>query len=115
MVQNKNKLIDHLAGNLATAVVHKVLEQAASDEHLKQYYAGEVSNSLERAKGYRERINPVGEPLPGKDADEIRERVIRGAAAELKLRIARGYRDVNLEMTNEVAEKILAGLKIINS
>jgi hypothetical protein len=96
MVQNRNKIIGHLAGNLTTAVVHKVLEDAASDENLKKYYASEASNSIEKARGYRKRINPVDEPLPEKDAVEIRERVIRGTAAG-------------------VAEKMLIELKIVIS
>jgi hypothetical protein len=113
MAQNRNKLFGHLAGNLTTAVVHKILEQATSDEYLKKYYANEASNSIEKARSYRERINPVDEPLAEKDATEIRARVIRSATAELKARIVKGYREVNLEPAARVTEQMLIELKIV--
>lgn len=114
MVQNRNKLLDLLTGNLANAVVHKVLEEATEDELRRKYYDDELSNSIEIAKNYRKKINPVNEPLPDKDAAEIRERIVSKAEAELKLRIAKGYENINLGSVREVADKLLAELKVIS-
>ena len=36
MTQNRNKLIDLFIGNIANAVVHKILEQAVDDEILRE-------------------------------------------------------------------------------
>ena len=61
MTQNRNKLLDLLAGNLANAVVHKVLEEAAEDEPLRKYYDDELSNSIEITKIYREKMQKIRE------------------------------------------------------
>lgn len=114
MTQNRNKLLDLLIGNLANAVVHKVLEEAAEDELRKKYYDDELLNSVEIAKNYREKINPINKPLPERDAAEIRGRIISKAEAELKLRIAKGYENINLDSVEEVTEKILADLIIVS-
>lgn len=114
MTQNRNKLIDLLIGNLANAVVHKVLEEAAEEEQRKKYYDDELSNSVEIAKGYREKINPKNEPLPEKDAAEIRHSVVNKADAELKLRIAKGYENINLGLVEETTAKLLAELKVVS-
>lgn len=114
MTQNRNKFIDLLIGNLANAVVHKVLEEAAEEEHRKKYYGDELSNSFEIAKGYRERINPANEPLPDKDIAEIREKIINKAEAELKLRITEGYENINLSLVEETTVKFLAELKVVS-
>lgn len=114
MTQNRNKLLDLLIGNLANAVVHRVLEEAAEDELRRKYYNDELSNSVEIAKNYRKKINPVSEPLPDKDVAEIRERTISKAEAELKLRIAKGYEKINIGSVGEVTDKLLADLKVVS-
>ena len=114
MTQNRNKLLDLLIGNLANAVVHKVLEEAAGEDSLKKYYYDELSNSIEVARNYRKKINPVSEPLPDKDAAEIRERTISKAEAELKLRVAKGYEKINLGSVGEVTDKLMADLKVVS-
>ena len=85
MTQNRNKLLDLLVGNLANAVVHKVLEDATEDE-----------------------------PLSDNGAAEAKERITNKAEAELKLRIAKGYENINLGSVEEVTKKILADLRIIS-
>ncbi len=114
MTQNRNKLLDLLIGNLANAVVHKVLEEAAEEEQRKKYYDDELSNSIEISKRYREKINPVNKPLPSKDAAEIKERIVGKAEAELKLRIAKGYENINLGLVEETTAKLLAELKVVS-
>ncbi len=112
--QNRNKLLNLLTGNLANAVVHKILEEASEEEPRKKYYDDELLNSIEIAKSYREKINPVNEPLLDKDAAEIKRKIINKATAELKLRITKGYENIKLELIEEAANRILAELKIIN-
>lgn len=114
MTQNRNKLLDLLIGNLANAVVHKVLVEAAEEAQRKKYYDDEFSNSIEIARDYRERINPVNEPLPENDAAEIRWKIINKAEAELKLRIAKGYENINLASVREVTNKLMADLNIFS-
>lgn len=115
MTQNRNKLLDLLIGNLANAAVHKVLEEAAEDELRKKYYDDELSNSIGIAKNYRGKINPINEPLPDKDAAEIREKIINKAETELKRRIAKGYGNINLASLREIVEKILVDLKVVSN
>lgn len=92
----------------------KSLRKPLRKSNAKKYYDDELSNSIEIAKSYRERINPVNEPLPENDTAEIREKIINKAEAELKLRIAKGYENINLASVGEVTEKILADLKVVS-
>lgn len=114
MTQNRNKLLDLLIGNAANAVVHQVLEEATKEESLKKYYDDELLNSVEIAKNYRKKINPALEPLPEKDAAQIKQKIINKARVELKLRMAKGYENIKLELIEETANRILAELKIIS-
>lgn len=114
MVQNRNKLLDLLIGNLANAAVHKVLMEAAEDELRKKYYDDEISNSIEIAQIYREKINPVNEPLSDKDAAEVKESILRKAEAELKLRIAKGYKNVKLDLVDKFVDELLIEMNILN-
>ena len=59
MTQNRNKLIALFIGNISNAVVHKILEEAVEDEVIRKYYDKELLNSIEIAKRYREKINPI--------------------------------------------------------
>ena len=115
MTQNRNKLLDLLIGNLANAVVHKILEEATEDELRRKYYDDELFNSIEIANTYREKINPVNEPLLDKDAEEIRKKIINKAEAKLKLRIAKGYENINIGSVGEITDKLLADLNVISS
>lgn len=44
MTQNRSKLIDLFIGNIANAIVHKILEQAIEDGLLRKYYNKELLN-----------------------------------------------------------------------
>ena len=112
MTQNRNKLIDLFIGNLANAVLHKILEQAIDDELLRKYYDKELLNSLEIAKRYREKINPINRPLPKKDIEHITNKVINNVNSELKLRIEKGYKNINLDSVEDTVEKILNDMQV---
>ena len=64
MVQNRNKLIDLLIGNLANAVAHRLLEAAIDKREIAEKYRKEIETSLETAANYRRKINPVSSALP---------------------------------------------------
>ncbi len=114
MAQNRNKLIDLFIGNLANAILHKILEQAVDDEMLRKYYDKELLNSIEIAKRYREKINPINRPLPEKDIGRIRIKIINKVNSELKLRIEKGYKNIHLELVESIADKMLTEMKVQN-
>ena len=84
---NRNKLIDLFISNLANVVLHKILEIAIDDEIIRKHYDKELGHSLEIAKKYREKINPVEDILPSKDIEYIKNKVINKVNSELKIRI----------------------------
>ena len=108
MVQNRNKLIDLLIGNLSNAVLHRILEQSVEDEDLSRYYEKEILNSVKIAKKYREKINPATEMLPREDSENIRNRVIERVNNKLKARIEEGYKNIDLASVEEAVEKLLS-------
>jgi len=112
MTQNRNKIIDLFIGNLSNAVVHKILEQAVDDEILRKYYDKELLNSVEIAKRYREKINPINGPLPEKDIAHIKSKIINKVISELKLRIEKGYKNLNLDLVEDIVNKMLVDMKI---
>lgn len=112
MTQNRNKLIGLFIGNLANAVLHKILEQAVEDELLRKYYDKELLSSIEIAKKYREKINPINRPLPEKDIGHIKSKVINKVSSELKLRIDKGYKNINLDLVENIANKMLVDMKV---
>ena len=114
MTQNRNKLIDLFIGNIANAVLHKILEQAVDDEVLRKYYDKELLNSVKIAKKYREKINPSHKALPEKDIEYIKSKLINKVNIELKLRIEKGYKNINLDLAEDLVDKILADMKVKN-
>jgi len=114
MAQNRNKLIDLLIGNLSNAIVHKILEEAIEDEAIRKHYDGELLNSLEIAKRYREKINPANEPFQEKDIIEIKSKIISKVNNELKLRISKGYENINLNAVEKTTNEMLKNNKIID-
>lgn len=113
MVQNKKKIIDLFTGNLANAVLHRILENAIEDETISNKYLKEVKNSWEIAKKYREKINPQNETLPQKYAKEIKNKIITRVTSELKTRISKGYQNLSLDSIEEQTKKALKELNII--
>jgi len=110
MTQNRNKLIDIFIGNLTNSVVHTILEKAVKEDkdYLADKYRKEFITSLEIAKRYRDKINPANIPLPEKDISFIKEKIIRKVKAELRIRISRGYQEINL---NEIDKEVNEALK----
>ncbi|HLC57016.1 MAG TPA: hypothetical protein VJH95_00430 [Candidatus Nanoarchaeia archaeon] len=90
MAQNRNKLIELFIGNLSNAVLHSMLEKAISNNELAGRYRQELITSLSIAKKYREKINPLHEPLPSKDKEYIKDKVIKKVKAGLAVRKAKG-------------------------
>lgn len=112
-IMNKNKLIDLFVANIANSVVHKILEKAIDKEEIAERYSKEIKNSWEIAKKYREKINPVNSPLPDKDIEEIRKRIENKVKRELKLRIEKGYENINLELVKDFVEETLKEMGVI--
>lgn len=100
-----------MAGNLANAVLHKILEQAVDNADITSKYLKEIDNSWEVAKRYREKINPADRPLPEKELKEIKEKIIRKVKAELQILMAHGYGNLNLESVERTVEEMLRKIK----
>ena len=128
MVHNRKKLIDLFVGNLSNAILHRILEKAVEDEIIRKYYDKEFLNSLEIAKihenqrffgtpkikrifsEYREKINPMHSTL--KEASQIKAIIIKKVTNELKIRISKGYKNIDLSLAESTAGDILAELKV---
>ena len=110
---NKNKLLNLFVSNLANVIVHKVLEKAIDKPEIANVYTKEVKNSFEIAKKYREKINPVDKFLPSHNIQELREKIIKKVKAELNLRIAKGYTNINLSLVEEFVDNSLKELSIM--
>ena len=113
MSQNRNKIIGLFVGNIANSVLHKILEESVEEDIIKDHYDKEFSASLELAKKYRRRIDPVEAPLPEKDIASIKEKARRNVLAELKKRISKGYTNINLELVESTIERLLKDTKVI--
>lgn len=112
MKQNKNRLIDLLVGNISNAILHRILEKAIDNPEISNKYLTEIENSWEISKKYREKINPVDRCLPEKDVEEIRKKVINKVKAELQIRIAHGYNNINADLVEPFVDKALKEMKI---
>lgn len=108
MSQNRNKLIDLFIGNISNSVVHRILEKAIEEENIRKHYDKEFIMSLEIAKKYRNKINPINKPLPKKDIAKIKEKIKKKAEAELKLRVSKGYTNINLELVEPIINELLS-------
>jgi len=64
------------------------------------------------AKKYREKINPISKPLPEKDIDYIKSKIINRVKSELNLRISKGYKNIDLSIIEELVLKALSNLNI---
>ena len=100
-------MIELFIGNISNAVVHKILERAVSKELIADKYRKELITSFEIAKKYREKINPLNRPLPNKDVEYIRTKIINKVRAELMTRISKGYKNIELSLVEELVDKAL--------
>lgn len=110
MALNRKKLVKLFIGNVSNAVLHKILEEAVEDGAIRKYYDKEFLNSLDIAKKYREKINPINSKLP--ESSEIKEAIIRKVNNELKVRIAKGYKNIDLSLVELNTNKFLSELKV---
>ncbi|MBS3091678.1 hypothetical protein J4217_04515 [Candidatus Pacearchaeota archaeon] len=92
---------------------HKILEKAIDKPEIATVYGKKVKNSLEIAKKYREKINPIDKVLPIHDIKDIREKVINRVKSELNLRITKRYININLSLVEKLVDISLKELKII--
>lgn len=113
IVQNRNKLIDLFIGNISNAIVHEILEKAIDVENISKKYEKESETSINKAKQYREKINPVNKVLPEKDAKYVKDKIIKNVRNELNLRIKRGYENINFDLIDKFVKKILKDMAII--
>jgi ubiquinone biosynthesis protein Coq4 len=110
---NRNKLLNLFISNLATAIVHKVLERAIDKPEITEFYHKEVKNSWEIAKNYRAKINPANNALPVHDISELRAKIIIKAKAELNLRIAKGYTNIDISLVERFVDDSLKELGVV--
>ncbi len=112
MGQNRNKLIALVIGNLSNSIVHTILEKAVKKEELADKYRKELITSFDIAKKYREKINPINEPLPEKDIFIIRNKIIKRVKSELLIRILKGYENIDLSRIENEVDKALREISI---
>lgn len=113
MVQNRNKLIILFIGNATNVVVHRLLAKAVDDKELANRYNKEEIVSLEVAKKYRKKINPIGITLPEKDINYIKNKLIQKVKSELESRISKGYKNIEMNNVEEMIEQIIIEMKVI--
>jgi len=113
MNQNRNKLIDLFIGNVSNAIVHNILAKSTDNEEIKKRYNAEFGVSFNISKNYRVKINPIDSPMPEKDIDYIKNKIVRKVKAELLSRISEGYKNVNLNLIEIIVENILKEVNII--
>lgn len=112
MVQNRNKLIELFIGNISNAIIHEILERAVSKELMAGKYRKEITISFEVAKRYREKINPLNKLLPDKDAEYIKTKIINKVMAELMTRISKGYKNIELDLIEDLVDRALKNTNI---
>ena len=110
---NRNKLIDIFISNLANAVIHQILEKAIDKKEVSQHYEKEMINSWKIANDYRKKINPAERRLLDIDVEEIKRKLINKVKSELKLRIDKGYENINLSLVEGFVEDALRKLKVL--
>ncbi|MFH1071978.1 MAG: hypothetical protein V1743_00960 [Nanoarchaeota archaeon] len=112
MEQNKNKLIRLFVGNISTAIVHQLLEQAIAEDIHRKHYEKECLHSFSLAKAYRGRIHPYQSPLSEKDQAAVKRKIKRNVTKELQLRIAKGYKGLDLNSIEPAIEAALQKLRV---
>lgn len=112
IVQNRNKLIDLSIGQISDMIVHQILNKAARSKETSERYIKEIKISLNRAESYREKINPINKPLSDKDIKYIKNKIINKVRNELNLRIEKGYKNINLDVIEDIINNNLKDIKI---
>ena len=109
---NKNKTVNLFVSNLTNVIVHKVLERAIDKPEIVSVYVKEAKNSLEIAKKYREKINPLDKALPTESSKGIKDSLITKVTSELNARIRRGYTNIDLSLVEIFVDDYLRELGV---
>lgn len=112
MSQNRKKLIDLLIGNLSNAIVHEILDEAIESEEVSSKYRKEIEVSLNKAKSYRQKINPKNVSLSEKDRDFIKKKLINKVKARLSQRALDDYENINLNLIEVFVDKVLEKMEV---
>lgn len=112
MVQNRNKLIELFIGNISNAIVHEIMGKAIDDDNIRNHYNVELKISIDKARSYREKINPINTALPIKDIGYIKNKIIRKVKAELELRVSSGYENINIGLIEIIVEDVLKNMNV---
>ncbi len=113
MVQNRNKLIELFIGNFSNFIIHKVLEETVNSKFLANKYGKEMLNSLVIAKKYRNKINPIENCLSYGDIVYIRNRVINKVRNELRIRLSKGYTNIDINLIERFVDKYLKEMEVM--
>ena len=113
MTQNRNKLLDLFIGNLSNAVLHKILENAIDSTEIANKYEKELTTCFAIAMKYREKINPILEPLPVGDQDYIKMKITKRVQTELLLRIVKGYTHIDLLSLDDTVAAYLKEARVL--
>ena len=113
MVQNRNKLVELFIANLSNAIIHKILEKAINIKEIASKYNKEIKNSWQIAQYYRKKINPINTPFLIKDIEEVKRKIKNWVLAELKLRIKRGYENIDLTLIDSIIDEDLREMGVV--
>ena len=113
MNQNRNKLLDLFIGNFSNVVIHKILENAVKDKNIRSRYEKELISSVEIALNYRNKINPINTKLQEKDINHIKDKIVKKVKSELKSRINKNYKNIDLNSIETILDNYLKKLKVI--
>ena len=98
---------------MSTAVVHEILGKAIDDDNIRNHYNKELKISFDKARSYREKINPVNTILPDKDTGYIKDKIVKKVKLELQLRASKGYKNINLDLVKITVENVLKEMNVI--
>jgi len=109
---NKSAIIERFTGQVATLIVHIIIDKSSESEEMHQKYVKEINNSLSLAEKYRNDINPIDRPLHSSDIEYIKQKIYGKVKAELQSRTLRGYENIQWDLINEEIDKLLKKLNI---
>lgn len=94
-------------------MVFDILEKAIEEDNIRKHYNKELLVSLDVAKKYRAKINPIDTKLPEKDIRYIKPRITKKVMAELKQRISKGYQNIDIELVEPTVDNLLKETNVI--
>jgi len=112
MPQNRPDLIKRFIGIASNTVTHKILINTEVEENTKNHYKLEIERDIDIALKYRDKINPIGDVLPEKDSEEIRNKILLKVKSELLKRKDKGY-NIDFSLIDKEVDKFLKENKVI--